>query len=236
MGVFFEKPSAALLADSALEDVDGLWTDVNGDGKPDLIVASGGNEFYGRDWHNSPRLYLNDGTGQLTKKVDAFDSLYLTASSVAISDLDADGFPDLFLGARTVPWEYGQMPTSYLLKNDGTGRFRPFTDGRWKELAKSGMVTDAVFVDLDQNGQDDLLLSLEWGAVTAWMREGNDFVKRELGHERGWWNFVLPADVDGDGDLDVVAGNLGWNSRLRASPAEPVRLYYNDFDGNGKNE
>lgn len=235
-GRFIEKPSAALQADSALEDVDAVWMDVNGDGRPDLIVASGGNEFYGRDWHNSPRLYLNDGTGQLTKKEDAFDSLYLTASSVAMTDLDADGFPDIFLGARTVPWEYGQMPTSYLLRNDGTGRFRPFTDGRWKELTQTGMVTDAVFTDLDKNGEQDLLLSLEWGSVTAWMRQGKEFVKKELGSERGWWNFVLPADVDGDGDLDVVAGNLGWNSRLSASKTEPVRLYYNDFDGNGKNE
>jgi hypothetical protein len=235
-GNFYHQPSAALQADSMLEDVDAVWADMNGDRYPDLIVASGGNEFYGRDWHNSPRLYLNDGKGNLTKQTDAFDSLYLTASSIAVSDVDGDGFNDVFIGARTVPWEYGQLPRSYFLRNDGNGRFKGFGIESWKAIEKTGMVTDANFADIDGNGQADLLLALEWGTITAWMHKGKSWERLDLGPEKGWWNFVLPVDIDGDGDKDIVAGNLGWNSRLQANSDHPVRMYYNDFDKNGKHE
>ena len=232
--IFSEQP--VLDKDSIYEDVDACFTDVNNDGNIDLVVASGGNEFYGPDFHNTPRVYLNDGKGNFTKQENAFENLYLTASAVAPCDFDGDGFVDLFIGARTVPWEYGQVPQSYLLMNDKTGHFKDVTKAFCNDLSKVGFVTQALWFDIDKDGDKDLLVSLEWGVVTAFINEKGKFVKKELTDKKGWWNCILPCDIDNDGDIDLIVGNLGLNSRLKASAKEPVRMYFNDFDDNGKKE
>ncbi len=242
--VFLQQPSGrfsktnqpALDRDSSYEDVDACWTDINNDGTVDLVVASGGNEFYGDDPHNTPRVYLNDGKGDLTKLENAFSNLYLTASSVVSYDFNGDGYNDLFIGARAVPWGYGQVPQSCLLLNDKKGKFVDVTDQYAKGLSHVGFVTQALWFDIDKDGDKDLLLSLEWGGVTAFINNNGKFTKKELTDKKGWWNFMLPCDIDNDGDIDLVVGNLGLNSRLKASAEKPVRLYYNDFDGNGKKE
>ena len=235
-GRFIKTVQPQLHEDSIYEDVDACWADINNDGNPDLIVASGGNEFYGNDIHNTPRVYLNDGKAHLTKLENAFTNLFLTASCVVPYDFNGDGYIDLFIGGRAVPWEYGKVPQSYLLMNNKKGQFVDVTRQYSKDLAEAGFVTRAVWVDLDKDGDKDLLLSLEWGPITAYINNNGSFIKKELTKERGWWNFVLPCDIDNDGDIDLVAGNLGLNSRLHASADKPVRLYYNDFDGNGKKE
>lgn len=243
-GVFLQQPSGKFIRslqplldmDSSYEDVDACFTDVNNDGTIDLVVASGGNEFYGEDFHNTPRVYLNDGKANFTKEENAFGKLFLTASGVVPNDFNGDGFTDLFIGARTVPWEYGQVPQSYLLINDKTGKFKDVTTAWSKELANVGFVTRAIWFDLDKDGDKDLLISLEWGGVVAFMNDKGKFTKKELTAKKGWWNCMLPCDVDQDGDIDLVVGNLGLNSRLKASEKEPVRMYFNDFDGNGKKE
>jgi hypothetical protein len=143
---------------------------------------------------------------------------------------------DLFIGARAVPWEYGQVPKSYLLLNDRKGRFKDVTDANAEGLSNAGFVTQALWFDIDKDGDKDLLLSLEWGELIAFINNMGKFTKKLLTKEKGWWNFMLPCDVDKDGDIDLVAGNLGLNSRLKASIKQPVRLYYNDFDGNGRKE
>lgn len=235
-GKLIKAAQPALDIDSGYENTDAVWTDVNGDKNTDLVVASGGNEFYGPEIHNTPRVYLNDGKGRLTKKNDAFDSLFLTASCVVSGDFNRDGFTDLFIGGRAVPWEYGKIPRSYLLQNDGTGKFTDVTRSISAELETSGFVTDALWFDIDNDSDSDLLLSLQWGSLTAFINEKGKLERKVLSANKGWWNFLLPCDIDGDGDMDLVAGNLGLNSRLKASAEQPVRLYYNDFDGNGKKE
>ncbi len=235
-GRFVQTVQPELDKDSSYENTGAVWADVNDDRNIDLIVASGGNEFYGPEIHNTPRVYLNNGKGVFAKKEDAFDSLFITASCIAATDFNEDGKMDLFLGGRAVPGEYGKIPRSYLLQNDGTGRFKDVTASYAAGLMDIGFVTQAVWFDLDKDGDNDLLLSLEWGSPTAFINEKGKLTKKVLSGKKGWWNFLLPYDIDNDGDIDLVAGNLGLNSRLKASEKEPIRLYYNDYDGNGKKE
>lgn len=233
-GKFVQSLQPALDNDSIYEDVDACFADVNNDSNIDLVVASGGSEYYGTDEYLLPRVYLNMGNAHYTRLKNAFENVYLTASCVVPYDFNNDGFIDLFIGGRTVPWEYGQTPRSYLLQNDGTGKFKDVTGTRAKELANAGLVTQATWCDLDKDGDKDLVVSLEWGGVDAYINNNGAFSKKSLINKKGWWNFILLHDLDNDGDIDLVAGNLGLNSRLKASDKQPVRLYYNDFDDNGK--
>jgi hypothetical protein len=235
-GKFNKLAQPALEVDSMYEDVDACWVDVNKDGNIDLVVASGGNEYFGEDINLLPRVYLNDGKTHFTRLENAIENVYITASCVVPYDFNKDGFIDLFIGGRAVPWEYGQLPRSYLLQNDGTGKFKDVTTARGKELFNAGFVTRATWCDLDKDGDQDLIVSLEWGGIDAYINTNGNFSKKKLINKNGWWNFMLPCDIDRDGDIDMVAGNLGMNSRLKASDKEPVRLYYNDFDDNGKKE
>jgi enediyne biosynthesis protein E4 len=235
-GSFQQLSEPFLDKDSIYEDVGACWADINNDGNPDLVVASGGNEFYGNDFHNEPRAYLNDGKGNLVRLSGAFKNISLTASCVVPYDFNGDGYPDLFIGGRAVPWAYGKTPQSYLLLNNKNGSFSDVTTKYAKDLGHIGMVTNALWYDIDLDGHKDLLLSLEWDGIVAFLNRSGTFEKKYLTTKKGWWNFLLPCDVDGDGKIDLIAGNLGLNSRLKASEKEPVRLYYNDFDGNGTKE
>jgi len=235
-GKFVRTLQPELMKDSLYEDVDAAFTDVNNDGSMDLIVASGGNENAGKDEHSLPRVYLNDGKGALKKLQNAFTGLYETYSCIRPYDFNNDGFVDVFLGGRTVPDSYGQIPRSHLLQNDGTGKFVDVTESYSKELSQIGMVTSAVWFDLDKDGDKDLLLCCEWGGIECFINNNRNFVRKQLTGKKGWWNFILPADVNNDGNIDLVAGNFGLNGRLNPSAEEPVRMYYNDFDDNGKKD
>jgi hypothetical protein len=235
-GKFMKTVQHDLDMDSLYEDVDACIADFNNDGSADIAVASGGNEYYENASFPAPRIYLSDGTGNLKKRVGAFDSLYVNASCVVANDFNNDGFPDLFIGGRSVPYKYGEVPQSYLLQNDGTGRFTDVTKKYSAELSNIGFVTKAVWVDLNRDRQKDLVLSLEWGGIIAFIHHSEGFAKKVITDKQGWWNFVLPVDLNKDGNIDLIAGNLGLNSRLKASEEEPVKLYYADFDGNGKKE
>jgi hypothetical protein len=124
--------------DSIYEDVGACWTDVNNDGNIDLVVASGGNEYYGQDKYLTPRVYLNDGKGNFQKLNNAFDSVYLTASCVVPYDFNNDGYVDLFIVQEMCPARYGEIPRSYLLMNDGTGKFKDVTEQYAKGLSHVG--------------------------------------------------------------------------------------------------
>ena len=235
-GNFLKMNQPELYKDSMYEDVDAIWADVNNDGNIDLIIATGGNEYYGNDDHLLPRVYLNDGKANFKKLAKAFTDEFVTASCIVANDFNRDGFIDLFLGGRTVPWNYGEIPRSYLLQNDGTGKFTDVTNKYTNELPNIGMVTNAVWYDIDNDNDNDLIVTCEWGSITAFINANGKFVKKELTSNKGWWNFLLPVDIDNDGDVDFIAGNQGLNNRLHASKTQPVRLYFNDFDNNGKKE
>lgn len=235
-GKFSRLPEPEMMKDSMWENASAVWTDVNNDTNIDLVIASGGNEYYGKDQHLLPLVYLNDGKGNLTRKNDAFANIYTTQSVVCPFDFNGDGFADLFIGGRTEPWNYGAIPRSYLLQNDGTGKFVDVTEQYCKELLQPGMVTNAQWFDINKDGSKDLLLCYEWGGADAFINNKSSFAKKNIIDKKGWWNFILPCDIDNDGDIDFVAGNLGLNNKLKASGKEPVSLYFNDFDNNGKKE
>ncbi len=235
-GKFLEWKQPNLLLDSMYEDVDAKFVDVNNDGNIDLVIATGGNEYYGEDEHLLPRIYLNDGKANFKKLNNAFENIYVTQSCIEPYDFNGDGFVDLFIGGRTVPWEYGAIPHSYLLQNDGTGKFKDVTKQYAKELSNEGMVTNALWFDINNDNHKDLLICNEWGTIDAFLLDKNKFIKKQLTDKKGWWNFILPIDINNNGNYSLIAGNLGLNSRLKASAKEPVQLYYNDFDNNGKKE
>lgn len=231
-GVFEAVPSPLLEADSAFEDVQAAWADIDGDGFPDLLVASGGNEFYNKDEKQRGRIYVNDGGMGFRSRI-LLPETASTLSGLLANDFNGDGKMDILAAGRSTPFRYGSVPDTYLWLGDGKGGFRQGPDDILPGIHHAGMIRDMILADVDGDTDKDLVIALEWGVIMAYTREGNVFVKRPLTTARGWWNTVRAADLDGDGDLDLVAGNLGLNARLKASAKEPVRLYLNDFDKNG---
>ena len=236
-GTFRASPQGAFQADSLSEDVDAVFFDANGDGRPDLYVVSGGNEFEKDDAPLQDRLYLNDGRGHFRRDSLALPRMAESGSCVVPGDWNGDGHLDLFVGRRVVSRHYGVTPRSYLLENDGTGHFRDVTLEKAPALAEVGMVTSAAWVDYDHDGKLDLIVVGEWMPVRVFHQENGRLVDRTaeagLAGTEGWWNSVTVADLNGDGRPDLVLGNLGLNSYLRASPTEPTRMYVGDFGHNG---
>jgi hypothetical protein len=156
---------------------------------------------------------------------------------VAAADYDKDGDVDLFVGGRVVPWKYGMDPQSALLRNDGHGRFMDVTASVAPELEHVGMVTDALWQDVDADGRVDLVVVGEWMPITLFRNAGGGRLTRAtipgLEQSHGWWNRIIAGDFTGDGRVDFIVGNLGLNTRLRATPTEPATMYVKDFDGNG---
>lgn len=236
-GTFSAVQSPALVQDSTCEDVGAVFFDADGDRDLDLAVVSGGNEFREGQAPLQPRLYLNDGRGGLTRAADAFSGLSFNGSCVAPADFDGDGDIDLFMGGRTVPWSYGVVPRSYLLENDGKGKFRDVSAGRAPGLEFAGLVKAAVWTDLDGDRVVDLALIGDWMPLRIFLNKNGRLEalspeKSGLAGTSGWWNCLQAADLDGDGDQDLVAGNYGLNTRLSASREHPVTMYVRDFDNN----
>ena len=161
----------------------------------------------------------------------------VSGSCVTANDFDNDGDQDLFVGGRGVPGRYPIASKSYLLENDGKGNFTDITASVSTALESVGMVTDAIWTDFNGDGKADLMLVGEFMAIRAFENTGNQLIEIKadsgLADSQGWWNRIESGDFDNDGDMDYIMGNFGLNSQLKASPDEPVRIYYKDFDDNG---
>jgi enediyne biosynthesis protein E4 len=238
-GKFTASSQPHLHADSVFEDVASIFFDADQDKDMDLLVVSGGYEFGASGTSYQHRLYLNDGAGLFIKS-NLLPVMEYSGSCVSISDMDLDGDNDIFIGGRVVPGSYGQNPKSYLLRNDGV-QFTDVTTTFNPALSTIGMVTDATWQDLNNDSYPELILTGEWMPITVLQNQsGKTFIdiSNELGfaNTNGWWNCLTVLDFDKDGDMDIMAGNLGWNSLLKANQQEPMELYSYDFDGNGSVE
>lgn len=241
-GSFTDNTPKIFTEETELEASDAVFFDADNDQDMDLIVVSGSNEFKDDDNVLLPKLYLNDGKGGFTKNT-GFPSLKINASCVTVADYDKDGDIDIFIGSRLKSGQYGVDPPSYLLTNDGTGVFKNYTRRFIPEINQLGMVTDASWADLDGDSYPELIVVGDWMPVMIFKNKRNklelmpaNLIKNQMGDiekTSGWWNTVEVADIDNDGDLDIIAGNLGLNSRLKATQQKPVEMYVKDFDHNG---
>ena len=220
------------------EDVGVHFFDADGDGDQDLYVVSGGADFDPEDPLLQDRLYRNNGGGKFQRDPEALPVMLTSGSSVVSADFDQDGDLDLFVGGRLVPGVYPTIPRSYLLQNDGSGKFQDITENINADLLYPGMITDAIWSDYNGDQIPDLILTGEWMPMRIFKNSGGQLEEATetagIASITGWWNRIAPADLDNDGDIDYVAGNFGWNSQIRASPNEPVTLYSKDFDNNGQ--
>jgi hypothetical protein len=236
-GHFLQKPQPAFEKDRYFESIGAVFMDVDGDGDQDLVVCSGGNQAFPGSSNLMVRLYLNDGKGNFTRSSKGWPEVDLNASCVKALDFDGDGLTDLFIGARVIPGHYGLKPASVLLKNQGHGVFTDVTRSTAPQLLDLGMVTDAGWADIDGDGKPELILVGDWMPVTIMRYENGKFQKSaELPNSSGWWNSLTVADVNQDGFPDLVAGNFGLNSRIRADTLHPAQLITADFNKNGQTE
>jgi hypothetical protein len=236
-GSFKTSHQPSLLADSLAEDIDASFFDADGDRDMDLIIASGGYVFK----ENSPelkcRLYINDGGGNFTAKQNAVPDVYVNASCVKPADFDRDGDIDVFVGGRVIPGKYPEAPDSYLFMNDGKGNFTDQTTRLAAGLKKAGMITDAVWADINKDDHLDLIVVGEWMPLKVFINENGELSdKTEVyfsSSTHGWWSRIYAADFDKDGDQDFIAGNRGLNTQIKVSKEQPCAMYYRDFDNNG---
>lgn len=234
-GRFIATNQALFQADSTYEDVDAVFFDANNDKFPDLYVVSGGNEFYGNMKEQFDRLYLNDGKGNF-RRSNNLPQMYDNKSCIRPFDFDNDGDLDLFVGGRVLSYQYGISPNSYLLINDGKGNFTDQTDKLAPALRKTGMVTDATWNDYDSDGDTDLMVVGDWMPAKVFENQNNKLVEvtdnNGLNDVKGFWQTIKAADFDKDGDIDLIMGNLGTNTKLRKKEDSILRMYVKDIDGN----
>jgi hypothetical protein len=218
------------------EDEDCIFLDADSDGDPDLLVTGGNVQLEENSPYNTPRLYTNDGKGHFTFRAGAIPpDIRIIAGCVQAGDYDGDGQPDLFIGSR-VTRQYPLPGRSYVLHND-KGVFTDVTAAVCKELQQPGMITSAVWTDFDNDHQTDLVIAGEWMPIRffknehARLREVTPATGLTAMH--GMWRSLAAADLDHDGDMDLVAGNLGLNCDYQVTEATPMELYAADLDGNG---
>lgn len=219
------------------DDAGILLLDPDKDGDLDLFIVSGGAENQPQTKAYTDHFYLNDGKGNFSELVADFTNNRATKSAVVAADYDKDGDLDLFIGGRVIPGRYPMPTSSFIYQNNsqkGKVQFTDVTNQVAPDLLNIGLVTSALWSDSDGDGKMDLLVTKEWGNIEVFKNDGKKLtkIKTALSDFKGWWNSIIPADVDNDGDMDYVAGNFGTNSFLHATNEEPLNVYAKDFDNN----
>ncbi|MGB8194371.1 MAG: VCBS repeat-containing protein [Chitinophagaceae bacterium] len=242
-GSFSLSAVADFFADSNANTSRVLFADVDGDKDLDVYMSAGGyNDYDEHDTRMQDRLFLNDGKGNFNIAKEALPVMHGGKAGVCAADIDADGDMDFFVGGRVLPGQYPETPLSYLLLNNGKGKFTDVIVQAAPGLQKAGMITDAAWSDFNKDGRPDLIIVGEWMSPMIYINfksRTSDFIlsKTEkysnLSALNGWWNTILLEDVDADGDQDLLLGNWGLNSQVKASPQEPATLICKDFDANG---
>lgn len=222
--------------ESIPEDMGSLLFDADGDGDLDLYVVSGGSQWMENNAAYQDRLYFNVGSGIFTLKADALPKISSSGSCVVASDFDFDGDLDLFVGGRLVPNKYPSPAQSYLLENVD-GKFLDQSEKLGEKHGMLGMVTSALWTDVNNDNAPDLMIVGEWMQITVLINSGDSFVDQSeayhLSDTDGWWNSINGGDFDNDGDIDYLLGNYGLNSFYKASIEQPLEIYAKDFDHNG---
>ena len=237
MGGFVKTENTPWERHKFTEDIDALFLDVDNDNDMDLYVVSGGNEFESNNPAYLDRLYLNDGDGNFIFSKKSLPDLFLSGSVVTATDYDKDGDLDLFVGSKLRPWNYPEPTSSYILKNNkGIFEIDIVNSKNFKDW---GMVSDAVWTDIDNDNDKDLVVVGEWSSIRVYENVAGILYPKptpNLDQLKGWWFTIKEADIDNDGDMDLLVGNLGENYKYKAKPESPFEVYYNDFDQNGKND
>ncbi len=223
-----------LQEDLGYEDTAAAFFDADGDGDLDLLVGTGGNQV-GEEMTYRNRLYLNNGKGNFERSTQTLPSTFKNVSTIAPYDFDGDGDMDVFIGSRSVVGTYGVDPDHLFLENDGTGSFKDATERLAYDLKDAGMITNAIWADMNGDNKKDLVTVSEWGTPKIFRNTGRRLAKMSssLDSLDGLWNIVEAADLDNDGDNDLVLGNQGANLHYKPTQKNPMKMWINDFDGNG---
>ena len=239
-GEFKIVVDSVFIRNSHGEDVDAAFFNANNDEFSDLYVAKGGNEFFAKMEPLKDCLYFGVGKGKFVKSQSALPDIYANSACVKPVDIENDGDMDLFIGTRSVPREYGVIPKSFILINDGAGHYTDQTTTYAAALSETGMVTDALWLDLNKDSLKDLVVVGEWMPIRIFYNSADGLTEVTdqygLQNTTGWWNTLVAGDLNNDGHSDLVVGNLGLNSFLKTSITQPVQLYIDDFSGNNKLE
>ncbi|WP_242203488.1 VCBS repeat-containing protein [Aestuariivivens insulae] len=239
----FNKNLEVFVKDRKHEDVGAVFFDADNDGDKDLYVISGGTELSVNDNYYLDRFYENKGNGSFIKNNSAIPNITSSGLRVSTADFDNDGDIDLFVGGRIKPGFYGRPVNSYLLENvsvEGKIMFQDVTQKLIPDLVEHTMIASVAWADMDQDGDQDLLIANEWGPIELFVNDSGVFNDRSaeygLSEHVGWWSAIEVNDIDNDNDLDIIAGNLGLNYKYKASFEKPFYLYLNDFDGNNTDD